>query len=187
MAEVLLYAWAIMFTVIAVIFGVWLLTQRKKYLGTTIDNTDDIPDISDYVKNRLKKRIDWYYKKAGTEKMKYHISQYVIIVASASIPIINFVPIEINTQIITSILGASIVAITGIHQLTKFQENWILYRSTGEKLRQEAYYFVNQVGNYEIDDEVKRHKGLVSICEEIVQAENDRFFVVHKGKDEQNI
>jgi hypothetical protein len=55
----------------------------------------------------------------------------MIIVASAIITIVNFIDfVPLQTRIVSTIFGAAITGITGLTQLKKYQENWLLYRST---------------------------------------------------------
>lgn len=57
----------------------------------------------------------------------------IIIIIGAIIPIVNALDFaDLQTCIISSILGASVVIITGLTQLEKYQENWIIYRTTTE-------------------------------------------------------
>ena len=69
---------------------------------------------------------------------------------------------------ISSIIGGLIVVITGVTQLEKYQENWILYRTTTELLKKERYFYENNVGDY--TDEKERNKILVERAESIVSA-----------------
>ena len=84
--------------------------------------------------------------------------QYLIVcvVASALIPIINAASIaeshiaDYQASMISSIVGGIIVVVTGLTQLEKYQENWILYRTNSELLKKEKYFFENSVGEYSI-------------------------------------
>jgi len=42
---------------------------------------------------------------------------------------------------ISSIIGGTIAVVTGITQLEKYQENWILYRTSSELLKKEEYFY----------------------------------------------
>ncbi|MGA8083322.1 MAG: DUF4231 domain-containing protein, partial [Candidatus Nitrosopolaris sp.] len=63
-------------------------------------------------------------------------------------------------KLISSIIGGIIVVITGLTQLEKYQENWILYRTSSELLKKEKY-FENRVGEYSNLDQEERNKLLV--------------------------
>ena len=91
-----------------------------------------------------------------TNKIKFRICQIIILVAGAIIPIINVANIGDSQRIISSIIGGLIVVITGLTQLEKYQENWILYRTTTELLKKEKYFFENNVGDYSNPDEKEK-------------------------------
>ncbi|MGC1929170.1 MAG: DUF4231 domain-containing protein [Candidatus Nitrosopolaris sp.] len=56
-------------------------------------------------------------------------------------------------------------------QLEKYQENWILYRTSTELLKKEKYFFENNVGDYSNGDDFERNRLLVERVETIVSAE----------------
>jgi hypothetical protein len=96
------------------------------------------------------------------------------------IPIINVAGIgDIQTRIISSILGGIIVVITGLTQLEKYQENWILYRTGAELLKKEKYFFENNAGEYSMVDAPGKDKLLVERVESIVSAETSKYFTIH--------
>jgi Protein of unknown function (DUF4231) len=139
-----------------------------------------------YKQERLQKQIDWHSKKARENKLRFRLCQIIILIASAIIPIINVGSIaETNianyqTRIISSIIGAIIVVITAITQLEKYQENWILYRTSTELLKKEKYFFENNVGEYSNLGEEERNKLLVERVESIVSAETSKYFTIHQ-------
>ena len=69
---------------------------------------------------------------------------------------------------------------TGITQLEKYQESWILYRTNSELLKKEKYFFKNNIGEYSnLTDDVK-NKLLVERVESIVSAETSKYFTLHQ-------
>ena len=103
-----------------------------------IYNHDKEPTIEDYIEKRYRPQLQYYEKHASDNRVRFYISQIVIIVVSALIPIINTIPsdnADINAiKMASSIFGFIIIVATGFLQLTKSQENWISYRSTAELL-----------------------------------------------------
>jgi hypothetical protein len=88
-----------------------------------------------YKQERLQKQIDWHSKKAQDNKIRFRIYQTIILIASAIIPIINVANIgEFQTRITSSIIAGIIAVATGLTQLEKYQENWILYRTSSSKV-----------------------------------------------------
>jgi hypothetical protein len=82
---------------------------------------------ANYKQERLQKQIEWHSKKAQDNKIRFRIYQIITIIASAIIPIINVANIgDFQTRIISSIISGIIAVATGLAQLEKYQENWIL-------------------------------------------------------------
>ena len=85
-----------------------------------------------------------YSKKARDNKLRYRFYQIIIMLISATIPLVNLTNnLDLQTRIISALLGAAILIITGITQLEKYQENWIVYRTTAELLKKEKYFYKN--------------------------------------------
>ena len=81
-----------------------------------------------------------------------------------------------------SVTVGIILATTGILQLLKSQENWVLYRSTAEILKKEKELFLNSVGDYSNIGDENKHKLLVERVESVISSENTKFFVTHSEK-----
>jgi hypothetical protein len=142
---------------------------------------------SDYKLERLQEQIDWHSKKARQNKRRYRISQIIIIFVAAIIPVINVLGFaDQQTRIVSSVLGATVVIVTGLTQLEKYQENWIMYRTTIELLKKEKYFYENEVGEYSGLDESERKKSLVERVESIVSSETSKYFTVHQPKQNAN-
>ena len=63
----------------------------------------------------------------------------------------------------------------------KFQENWILYRTTSELLKKEKFWFLNDVGPYsELNSEQKKKLLPLERVETMVSSETSKYFTVHK-------
>jgi hypothetical protein len=156
------------------------------YLKGVEDNHNEKKNQeTNYKETRLQEQIAWHSEKAKHNKLRFRMYQIVILIASAIIPIINVGSAETNianyqTRIISSIIGAVIVVITGITQLEKYQENWILYRTSTELLKKEKYFFENNVGEYSNIGEEERNKLLVERVESIVSAETSKYFTTHQ-------
>ena len=70
----------------------------------------------------------------------FYVLQAIIILVSALIPIINLLGFEKNDnndeiiRILSSVFGSLIVIVTGLLQLFKVSEKWILFMSTVDSL-----------------------------------------------------
>jgi hypothetical protein len=141
----------------------------------------DTPDVSDYITNRLEPQINWYNNKATDNMYRYNMFQVLTLGISALIPIVNVINFEdnISVRVTSAILGGLIAAITGIMQLTKAQESWILYRSTAETLIKEYNLYMLKSGDYSDSDltgEAKRKKLFIERCESIMSTEGTKYF-----------
>jgi hypothetical protein len=140
------------------------------------------PDISDYITKRLEPRIDWYDKKATSNLKRFNIFQIFILGSSSLISIVNVISLselDFTIRVVSAILGGLIAAITGIVQLTKAQESWILYRSTAETLVREYNLYMLRSGDYAEDiltDDIKRNKTFIEKCESIMSTESTKYF-----------
>jgi hypothetical protein len=105
--------------------------------------TGEVSASAKYKEERLEEQTRWHSKKARENKPKFRLCQLIILIAGAIIPIINVVPIggdvqthgDVQTRIISSVIGGIIVVVTGLTQLEKYQESWILYRTSAELLK----------------------------------------------------
>jgi hypothetical protein len=141
----------------------------------------------EYKLDRLQEQINWHSKKARHNKGRYKMNEAIIIFIGAIIPVVNVLQFaDLQTRIVSSILGATVVIITGLTQLEKYQENWIVYRTTTELLKKEKYFYENEAGEYTDLDELQRNKLLVERVESIVSSETSKYFTVHQPKTDGN-
>lgn len=150
---------------------------------------DKEPTIEDYIEKRYKPQLQYYEKHSSDNRVRFYISQIVIIVVSALIPIINIIPTDNNENInaikmASSIFGFIIIVATGFLQLTKSQENWISYRSTAELLKTEYNLFKMKSGDYSEEkignDNRKREQLFVNRIETIISEEGKKFLSSHE-------
>ena len=132
---------------------------------------------------RLEPEIKWHSEKARLNKNRFHLVQITILVAGAIIPIVNVASFgDAQTRLASSIVGGVIVVATGITQLGKYQENWILYRTTAEMLKKEKYFFLNHAGEYSSSNEEERNTLLVERVEATISSETSKYFLIHSAK-----
>ena len=107
---------------------------------------------------RLKDQIDWYDKKSARNQGRYKGLKILEIVAAALIPFIAGLNISnpsifdsgipISSNVIAGILGVLIVVLESVQSLNQYQNNWINYRSTCEKLKHEEFLWNAKAGDY---------------------------------------
>jgi hypothetical protein len=143
-------------------------------LGAEVEYHDK-EDIEQYLKHRFKPTRNLYKQRARHYMLLYNIFQILIIIASAIIPIVNLTPNisqDNNIRIVSSSLGTAIVIFTGILQLAKAQENWILFMSTIDSLENEYYLFSHSIGSYSNED---RNKLFIQRIESIIRSKSKQY------------
>jgi hypothetical protein len=162
-------------------------TETKFY-----DNISSVPpDISEYMEKRFKPQLNWYEKKASDNMLRFRILRISIIILSFITSIINAIGLVSNNytigiQLFTAIVTALILTLTSLLQLTKSQEDWILFRATAERLKSEYQSFVFGASPYyfeekeEKDIAAKKNKLFVERIENIYLTEGSEFTLRHK-------
>jgi SMODS and SLOG-associating 2TM effector domain 1 len=129
---------------------------------------------ANYKETRLEKQIEWHSNKARYNKQRFRQVQIITLVASAIIPIINVANIaDLQTRIISSILGGIIVVTTGLTQLENIKK-------IGYYTEQAQSFFENSIGEYSNPSELEKNKLLVERVESIVSAETSKYFTIHQ-------
>jgi hypothetical protein len=127
------------------------------------------PDYLDEAKGRLKDQLDYHSKQSRINKKRFYSLQFVIIITSALVPIVKvIIPGGDLLRFISSILGAIVVVITAVMQLHKYQENWILFRTTQELLKKEKFLYLNDAGDYAGLGSTEKKRLLVERVEDLV-------------------
>ena len=95
--------------------------------------------------------------KARDNKSRFRLYETITVIASAIIPIINVANFEdFQTRTISSIIGGIISVVTGITQLEKYQENWILFRTSSDLLKKESTFLRTMLAIIPISTMLKR-------------------------------
>lgn len=139
----------------------------------------------EYLLQRLDDQINWYDRKSMWNQQMYKVLKWLELVLSASIPImVPFASRYTIVGIIVAACGALITAITGIHGLYNFHENWIQYRMTSETLKHEKFLYLTRSGAYyEVENPFKL---LVERTETIISHENINWSQMSNPKDRSN-
>ncbi len=81
----------------------------------------------------------------------FKAAKIAIIVLALAIPVLaeyGRSPAFTSRALLVAIAAGGILLLEGLQQVNKWQENWILYRSTCETLRNERHLFVEKAGPY---------------------------------------
>jgi Protein of unknown function (DUF4231) len=113
---------------------------------------------------RLEDQIDWYDGKSQENQRWFKRLKFGQIVLAAAIPVAAGASAP---AWLVGGAGALIVVLEGVQQLQQYQQNWIAYRSTCERLKHEKYLHAAHAGPYaEVSDPdallAERVEGLVS-------------------------
>ena len=113
---------------------------------------------------RLEDQIGWYDRKSQSDQRVYKWMKICQIVTAAAIPFAASISAPIW---VAGGGGALIVVIEGIQQLMQYQQNWITYRTTCERLKHEKFLYLSHAGPYAATDNpgvllAERVEGLVS-------------------------
>lgn len=124
-----------------------------------------------FIKSRIDDQIIWYSKKATSYKLFNYWLKGLIIVFSASIPLVAGLEFfYLLKNIILGVLGSLISILSGLSGLLKFQEKWTEYRTTSETLKHEKILFQTKSGPY--SEVVEPFKILVWRVENLVSKEH---------------
>ena len=140
-------------------------------------------NISSYIKERLDDQILWYEKKSAYNKLRFRITQVIIIIASAIIPIINLAAPAENAQnalFTTAILGTIVTIVAAFSQMEKYFETWILYRTTVETLKREKFLYMNDAADYSNLGDIEKNRLLIERVEVLLSSENSKFFALQQ-------
>ena len=101
---------------------------------------------------RLEAQIAWYDRKASANQRAYKWSKVAIIVLAISLPVLaeygHIGEFERAPAFLVGLAAGAILLLEGLQHLNKWQENWILHRSTCEGLRHEQHLFHEKAGPY---------------------------------------
>lgn len=120
---------------------------------------------------RLEQQISWYDSKSRTAQRYFKWGKYLVIVASAAIPIAAL----LDQKILTALLGGFIAVCEAIQHINQWQHNWITYRSTCEALRHEKYTFIERADPYSNFSQEEARKLLVERVESLISTEHSKW------------
>ncbi len=129
--------------------------------------------------DRLQSQIDWYDAKAKANQRYYKASKIAILLCAVVIPIVA----EFSAMSVIVAAGL-ILLLESLQQLNKWQENWILYRSTCEGLRNEQHLYAEKAGPYAGLKPDIANRVLAERTSSLVMAEHGKWAKAHEHKVE---
>jgi hypothetical protein len=94
---------------------------------------------------RLEGQIAWYSGKSQSDQRVYKGMKICQIVTAAAMPFAASISAPVW---VAGGGGAVIVVLEGVQQLMQYQQNWITYRATCERLKHEKFLYLSRAGPY---------------------------------------
>jgi uncharacterized protein DUF4231 len=94
---------------------------------------------------RIREQIEWYDGKSGHCQRWFKRLKICQIVTAAAIPVMAGAKAP---YWLVGGAGALIVVLEGLQQLQQYQQNWITYRATCERLKHEKFLYLARAGSY---------------------------------------
>ena len=118
-------------------------------MGTATDELAIGPRVVDSPESpalaRVEDQIGWYDRKSRYNQRWFKALKTCQIVAAAAIPVAATGSVP---DWIVGAAGALIVVLESLQQLQQYQQNWITYRATCERLKHEKFLYLSRAGSY---------------------------------------
>lgn len=123
-------------------------------------------DFQRYLKERYEDQLNWYDRKSMWNQRRYRFFQWSVFILAPITPVL--VAIATETTRWPAVFIAALVTIgIIILQTSKYNENWIIYRTTAETLRKELHFYSLGLGDYRDSEDrealfIERVESLIS-------------------------
>lgn len=131
--------------------------------------------IDEYMKERVKFKIDLYFCKAKRQRLRHHFFSLVIAISAALVPVL------INLELGPTLLDLSLIATffsilvsigVACQEIFRFREHWRNYDLIESRLRSEEMLFSMSAGPYEKGKATENKEILfVERVEDLIRAE----------------
>lgn len=109
-------------------------------------------DQGQYLQDRVEVQIKWYDDNSNSNQCWFKTLRFIEIVSAAMIPFIaGYIDSIQYGTVIIGFLGVLIAICAGMASLNKYQENWLIYRTTCEALTHEKILFTTGTKPYDGD------------------------------------
>lgn len=140
-------------------------------------------DHKEYIISRVNDQINWYDKKSIRAQKKYKLFTFLTILCTSLSPVAaNLILSSQKAKCIVSLLGVIATLSQGIINMSKYNENWVEYRTVCETLKKEKYMYLAQAGVY--SDNEESFKFFAERVESIISQENVNWANIKKEKKE---
>lgn len=118
-------------------------------MGTAIEELAVEPRVGDSASSpgldRVVDQIGWYDRKSQYNQRWFKALKICQVVLAAAIPVAATGSVP---DWIVGAAGALIVVLESLQQLQQYQQNWITYRATCERLKHEKFLYLAKAGPY---------------------------------------
>lgn len=110
----------------------------------------DSATFAKYLTERYQDQLNYYEGASGKNQRKYKYFQWALIIFSTLTTILVALPKpeKFDTQYVIVGTAAIVTILTSALKTFQYQELWVTYRSTIERLKPEIYYYTFNVGDY---------------------------------------
>lgn len=103
-----------------------------------------------YLEKRYQDQLNYYENASGKNQKKYKFFQWSLIILSTLTTILAALPKQEKFDLgyVIVFTSALVTILTSALKTFQYQELWVTYRSTIERLKPEIYYYTFNVGDY---------------------------------------
>ena len=136
----------------------------------------------EYIKTRLDDQISWYSHKSHSNQVWFKRLTVLQIIFAALIPLLSgYAEKNPELNIWVGIFGALVAIISAYIYMSKFQQNWIEYRTLCAHLKEEKFKFLTRVAPYNEDNAFQQ---LVGRVEALIADQNTNWAKYTAEQDE---
>ena len=132
------------------------------------------PEIKEFIEGRYQDQLDWYTRRASTNKRLYVIFQWITVGFSAAVPAF-VIGIPENYKWFTAAMSVIVAIGTSAIKTFKYQELWLNYRTIAETLKKEYVFFTHLLGDYAKAEDIDRL--FIERVETLISRENSLWVI----------
>lgn len=142
----------------------------------------DTSTFNEYLEKRYNDQLSYYEKASQKNQRYYKIFQWTLIILSTVTTILASLTTvgQFDMKYLIVISSAFVAIISAALKTFQYQELWVNYRLTIERLRPEYYYYQFNVGEY-ASPGIDKEMIFVSRVESILNKEHDNWPISKKG------
>lgn len=139
-----------------------------------------------YLADRYYDQLNYYERSSGKNQKKYRYFQWVLIILSASAPILAALDKDFMLQYLVVGVSAIVAILTTGLKTFQYQELWANYRATAEQLKPEIHYYNFNAGPYGMPG-IDKESLFISRVETILDKERQGWPPAKKIREDRNL